>query len=78
MDRHFMDMHIMDLHVNRHIGERSIVDRPILDHGDWRQLCKAAMNEPDPDRLMELVSEINILLDPKRARQTTGQADGAE
>ena len=29
---------------------------------DWRELCKAAATEEDPDKLMELVDEINKAL----------------
>jgi hypothetical protein len=33
----------------------------------WQELCAQAANEQDPDRLMELVKEINELLDEKEA-----------
>ena len=29
---------------------------------DWRELCQAAATEVDPDKLMELVDEINKVL----------------
>jgi hypothetical protein len=34
----------------------------------WRQLCAAAAVEQDPQKLMELVKEINRLLDLKQQR----------
>jgi hypothetical protein len=34
----------------------------------WRQLCAQAAEEQDPDRLMELVREINKLLEEKEQR----------
>ena len=34
----------------------------------WRQLCAQAAEEQDPDRLMELVREINQLLEEKEER----------
>jgi len=30
---------------------------------DWREICEAAANEPDPIRLMELIVELNRALD---------------
>lgn len=40
------------------------------DHlNDWRELCKAAVNEPDPEKLMNLISEINRLLDERERKQ---------
>ena len=32
---------------------------------DWRELCKAAANELDPNKLMALVAEINWALDER-------------
>lgn len=32
---------------------------------DWRKLCEAAAKEEDPNKLMELVSEINKALDER-------------
>jgi hypothetical protein len=32
---------------------------------DWRELCEAASKEEDPQKLMELVSEINKALDER-------------
>ena len=34
----------------------------------WMQLCEQAANELDPNRLMELVREINRLLEEKERR----------
>ena len=33
----------------------------------WRTLCEEAQNEQDPQRLLELVKEINDLLEEKRS-----------
>jgi hypothetical protein len=38
---------------------------------DWRELCEAASKENDPNKLMELVSEINKALD-KRGLKSEG------
>ena len=35
---------------------------------EWEQLCKLAADEQDPDRLMELIAEINRLLEEKELR----------
>lgn len=34
----------------------------------WEQLCKLAADERNPDRLMELIDEINRLLEEKEQR----------
>jgi len=34
---------------------------------DWRELCKAAANEPDPKKLMTLVAQITKALDERNA-----------
>jgi hypothetical protein len=34
----------------------------------WRDLCSQAATEQDPDRLMELIREINELLEEKEQR----------
>jgi hypothetical protein len=34
----------------------------------WRKLCQQAENEQDPDRLLELIREINQLLTMKEER----------
>ena len=40
----------------------------------WKDLCKAAQNESDPAKLMQLVEEINRELE-KREDQKKGRAD---
>ena len=34
----------------------------------WMRLCEQAVTEEDPERLMELVSEINCILEEKERR----------
>jgi hypothetical protein len=34
----------------------------------WHQLCTEAAREQDPDRLMELIRQINVLLEEKEER----------
>lgn len=34
----------------------------------WEELCRLAADERDPDRLMELIGEINRLLEQKEQR----------
>jgi hypothetical protein len=34
----------------------------------WQQLCEQASKEQDPDKLHELIHQINQLLDEKEAR----------
>jgi hypothetical protein len=34
----------------------------------WQELCARAADEQDPDKLLELVSEINKLLEEKEER----------
>ena len=34
----------------------------------WRSLCEQAAEEQDPEKLMQLVTEINHLLDAKEER----------
>jgi hypothetical protein len=36
---------------------------------DWRKLCEAAAKEEDPNKLMELVSEINKALDERNLKR---------
>jgi hypothetical protein len=38
----------------------------------WKALCLEASMERDPDKLLELVSEINRLLEEKRANAKKG------
>jgi len=36
---------------------------------DWRELCKAAANEPDQKKLMALIAEITRALDERDERR---------
>jgi hypothetical protein len=36
---------------------------------DWRELCKAAANEPDPEKMMELIAELIKALDEHEKKQ---------
>jgi hypothetical protein len=38
------------------------------DNPHWMQLCEQASVEQDPEKLMELIQEINRLLDEKEER----------
>jgi hypothetical protein len=40
----------------------------MIDRELWLQLCEQAVIEEDPQRLFELVQEINLLLEERRAR----------
>jgi hypothetical protein len=44
----------------------------------WEQLCKQAADEQDPEKLMELVNEINRLLDEKEQRLKQQKTDTQE
>jgi hypothetical protein len=41
---------------------------------DWQELCKAAANEPDPAKLINLISELNKALD-ERATKSRNKSD---
>jgi hypothetical protein len=41
----------------------------------WKQLCEQAAIEQNPDRLMDLVNEINRLLDEKQERLNKVRTD---
>jgi hypothetical protein len=41
----------------------------------WRKLCEQAAAEQDPNRLMELIREINQLLESKEERLTQKHQD---
>jgi hypothetical protein len=41
----------------------------------WKSLCKEASTEQDPERLLELVREINRLIDEKRLGMHGSKAD---
>jgi hypothetical protein len=50
------------------------VDGPIVIEENaerWRTLCEQAQREQDPDKLLELVREINRLLEEKEQRFKT-------
>jgi hypothetical protein len=34
---------------------------------DWQEICKAASNEQDPEKLMKLISQLMTALEEKRA-----------
>jgi len=36
-----------------------------LSSDDWRELCEAIMNESDPEKLMDLVNELNRVLEER-------------
>jgi hypothetical protein len=43
-----------------------------MDHDrpeDWRELCKKAVNEKDPKKLMDLIVELNKALDERKKKQ---------
>ena len=42
----------------------------------WLQLCHQATTEHDPEKLFQLVHEINALLEEKQARLNQLQAEG--
>jgi hypothetical protein len=42
------------------------------DNPRWEELCRQATVEQDPNKLMELVKEINRLLDEKHERLVRG------
>lgn len=41
------------------------------DNEHWMELCEQASNEPDPERLLQLVQQINAVLEEKEARLKT-------
>ena len=44
----------------------------------WRQLCEQAAMEQDPDKLLELVAEINRLLEAKERRLAAARKPKSE
>jgi hypothetical protein len=42
----------------------------------WQALCEQAVNEQDPQILMKLIEEINLLLEKKEQRLQRPKADG--
>lgn len=55
-------------------GERRLKDKLEL----WQSLCAQAAVEQDPQKLMELVNEINRLLGEKQERLSRAANDGNE
>jgi len=45
------------------------------DTGDWHQLCKAASQECDPKKLLDLIRQINQALSQQRTRAPESQAN---
>jgi hypothetical protein len=41
----------------------------------WVELCRAAMNEKDPDKLLKLTEEINRLLEEREQRLRKRRSD---
>jgi hypothetical protein len=41
----------------------------------WMELCEQAAVEQDSDKLLQLISEINRMLDQKEERLTRGHSD---
>lgn len=46
--------------------------------GRWRELCRAASQEQDPQKLLQLLREINRALADQRVRTAEHQADALE
>ena len=44
----------------------------------WMQLCEQAAVEQDPDKLMDLIKQINQLLDEKERRLKGARANNGE
>jgi hypothetical protein len=40
---------------------------------NWRELCRKVADEPDPERLSELVDELIKVLDDRRLVQSEGK-----
>ena len=39
-----------------------------LENTEWRELCKAASQEQDPEKLLDLIRQINHALSQQRVR----------
>ena len=48
---------------------------PHVNDETWKSLCEEASTEQDPERLLELVQEINRLIDEKRLGPHGRKAD---
>lgn len=44
----------------------------------WRELCELAAQEQNPERLMELVTEINRILEQEEQRRVAARKQEAE
>jgi len=44
---------------------------------DWRELCRAASQERDPSRLLELVDQLNETLDAREAARSNASMDAS-
>ncbi len=44
---------------------------------DWRELCKAAANELDPTKLMNLITELNRALEKCAQKRRNNDGAGA-
>jgi hypothetical protein len=44
----------------------------------WKLLCELASKEHDPDKLLELIHEINELIEAKRVSLNNEQAHGKD
>jgi hypothetical protein len=44
----------------------------------WKELCELATTEQDPEKLIELMREINRLLEIKRSRASSRDDSGLE
>lgn len=63
---------------NLDFSGRWLVDQDHMDRDrtrDWRELCRAAANEPDPAKLMSLIAELTRALEErdKKRRTITGE-----
>jgi hypothetical protein len=45
---------------------------------DWRELCKAAANELDPTKLMNLITKLNRALDEQDNKQRRPSKENRE
>jgi hypothetical protein len=43
-----------------------------MDHRDWKKVSQAAAQEQDPNKLMELVEELNRLLEERENQLKSG------
>jgi hypothetical protein len=44
----------------------------------WKMLCELAAHEQDPQKLLELVEEINNLIEKKQSRSTNSNSDESQ